>query len=181
MDTKRILYNYFSDEEFVRISKKIRDIEEHFFGEVKVAIRVRRPWFRFWKSPEYLARNEFTVQTMKNSEKGLGILIYILLNHKQFFILTDKSLREKIDPIVWDEFAEKLKNDFLDGFYAKGLLNCIESIGKVMSENFSNKEEEVEMEDEEIIEESEPKDDSMVESEDDDDLYDLDYDWLINE
>lgn len=179
MDTKRILYNYFTDEEFVRISKKIRGIEDNFFGEVKVAIRVRRPWFRFWKSPEYLARNEFTVQTMKDSEKGIGILIYILLQDKQFFILTDKSLRSKIDPQIWKQIAEELKQSFLIGFFAKGLLTCLDSIGSVMSVNFTNKEIEEELEDE--IEKPPPPSEKENDNDDQDDFYDLDYDWLINE
>ncbi|WP_304132516.1 TPM domain-containing protein, partial [Ignavibacterium album] len=65
-----------------------------------------------------------------------GVLIFILLSDKQFYILADKMISEKIDQKILDEIAEKMSNTFCSGKFSKGIIECINSLSEILTVHF---------------------------------------------
>ena len=141
MDKRKILNNYFADEDLVRIQNAVRDIEENIKGELKVTVRIKKPWYRFRETPENLARNEFIRQKLAYHETP-GILIYILLSEKVLFLLFNEYLKKHIPSDEYTNIADKIQNNFRNGYFTNGIIEAIESF-KIILQKYLYTETEI--------------------------------------
>lgn len=143
MNKKKILYSYFTDEDLVKMITMLRDDENYFTGEIKIVIRIKRPWFRFWKNGNYAARSEFMRQSMENSEGTTGVMLYFLLSEREFHILPTEYLSSLVPPEKWEKIRDDIIDEFRLGRYAKGALSAIRQTTEIMmqySPKFERKE-----------------------------------------
>lgn len=99
-----------------------------------------------------LAVQEFNDLKMNETRDKTGILIFILLKEKQFQILADEGINEKVEPNTWQKQAEILVDFFKDKKYTDGLVTLIQNMGKILSEHFPIKEDDTnELPDEVVI------------------------------
>ncbi len=131
---KRLIYNYLSDDELLRISHKIKESEETTAGEICVSIKEKKP---FLTSSVYdLAKKEFYKLDVDKTRDKTGILVFILLEKKQFYILADEGINEIVPDNTWDEIKDEMQRMFREGNFCKGIIHGINEIGSLLSKHF---------------------------------------------
>lgn len=132
----KILYNYFTDDELLRISNKIKDAEKKTSGEISVSIREYKTFFERKKTLRKLAEKEFLRLGINKTKQGTGVIIFILLSNRQFYILADDNINKLIGEKVWTEIKDIMQEKFVRGEFCKGILFGIDEIGKILAQHF---------------------------------------------
>ena len=132
----QLIYNFFDDDEFLRISNKIKEMEKKTAGEIRVSIKEKKSFFQRNKTLKLLAEEEFFRLGMNKTSDKTGILIFLLLKERQFYILADKGIDEKVAPATWNSIKDKMQDMFSKGEFSKGILFGIEEVGKILSSYF---------------------------------------------
>lgn len=133
---QRIIYNFFSDDELLKISNKIKEAEKKTSAEIVVVIKEKRKLFERKKTTREFAEDEFLRAGIGNTADKTGILIFILLSEKQFYILADKKISDKIPQTTFDNIANKMSNQFESGKFTTGIINCIDTLSELLSQDF---------------------------------------------
>jgi uncharacterized membrane protein len=132
----KILYNYFTDDELLRISTKIKEAEKTTAGEIAVSIREHKTFFEGKKTLRQLAEKEYMRLSINKTREGTGVLIFLLLSEKQFYILADDNINKLTGENVWTELKNIMQEKFVRGEFCRGILFAIEEIGKILSQYF---------------------------------------------
>jgi uncharacterized membrane protein len=136
-----LVYNFFNDDEFLRISNKIKDAEKSTSGEIRICIKEKKHFRDRKKSIRELAEIEFHKLGMHATRDKTGILLYLLLSQKQFFILADKGIHEKVGDETWAKLRDEMQDKFKDGKFSEGIIWGIDRVGKILGEYFPVKED----------------------------------------
>jgi uncharacterized membrane protein len=150
---EQLVYQYFSDDDFLRISNKIKENEKSTSGEIRVAIKDHRHFLDWRKDIRRLAEKEFYKLKMHNTRDKTGILLYLLLNEKQFYVLADQGIHQKVEDNTWHQVCDEIQSHFKEGNFCNGILWGIDRVGKILSEHFPVKSDDTnELSDEVVIE-----------------------------
>jgi len=133
---KEIIYHFLSDDELLRISNKIKEMEKITAGEICVNIKEKRKFLERNKTLRKLAEQEFFRLGIDKTRDKTGILIFLLLEDRQFYILADKGINEKVPEKTWDKIKDEMQGEFLDGSFCSGITNAVQKIGNILSEHF---------------------------------------------
>ncbi len=136
-----LLYHFFSDDDFLDISNEIKKMEKITAGEIRVAIKEKANFSKRKSSVKDLATDEFYKLGMADTRDKTGILIYILLSKREFYILADSGIDEKVEQSTWDNIRNEMQNVFKHGLYLDGILITIKKVGTILSEYFPIKED----------------------------------------
>ncbi|MCO6474611.1 MAG: TPM domain-containing protein [Melioribacteraceae bacterium] len=139
--SRELLYQYFSDDDFLRISDKIKQAELKTSGEIRVSVKENKPLLKSKKTIKDLAEEEFYNLGMDKTRDKTGILLYISLKEKAFQILADSGINQKVEPNTWDELKDQLQKNFSDGKFTDGIIETIGAMGKILSEHFPIKQD----------------------------------------
>jgi uncharacterized membrane protein len=131
-----LIYNFFNDDEFLRISNKIKEVEKTTSGEICISIKEKRPFLKKRKEISKLAEEEFFRIGINKTRDKTGILVYILLEEHKFHILADEGINAKVPPSTWDSIKDFMQEKFVRGEYCKGILYAVETAGKILAEHF---------------------------------------------
>lgn len=131
-----LVYNFLDDDELLRISHRIKEVEKITSGEVCVSIKEKRSFFEKKKSVKELAEEEFVRLGITETKDKTGILIFILLADKKFYILADEGINEKVSPDTWENIKNKMQQMFQRGEFSKGILHGIDLVGEILSKYF---------------------------------------------
>lgn len=132
----KILYNYFTDDELLRISNRIKSVEKLTSGELSVSIREYKPFFERKKLIRELAEKEFLRLEINKTKQGTGVLIFLLLSDRQFYILADDNINKLTGEKVWAEIKGIIQEKFVRGEFCNGILFGIDEIGKILAQHF---------------------------------------------
>ena len=130
------VYNYLDDDDFLRISDKIKEMEKLTAGEIRVSIKEKKSFLKRNKTLRQITEEEFFRLGMDKTRDDTGILIFLLLKERQFYILADKGINEKVGQNTWDLIKEKMQELFSKGNFSKGIIYGVEEVGKVLSKHF---------------------------------------------
>lgn len=133
---KPFYYDFLSDDELLRISRRIKEKEKITSGEIVVSIKQRKGFFSKWKPIRVLAENEFRRLGIKKTEAGTGILLFMLLEDRQFYVLADEGIHSKVADNTWDKISAELAKYFSEGKFCEGILAAVEEIGNILSVHF---------------------------------------------
>ncbi len=134
--SKKFIYKYLSEEDLKSISAKIGEIEKITSGELVITIKEKRGWLEKHKSVRALAEKEFKDAKIAKTKGATGILLFMLFNAKEFCILADKNINEKVQQSVWDEIAKNMSLHFKQENFCNGILDGIEQAGKILATHF---------------------------------------------
>ena len=134
--SNELLYHFFDDDDFLMISDKISEMEKITAGEIRVAIKEDLPFKLRNKSIYELAENEFYKLGMQDTRDKTGILIYIHLKKREFYILADEGINSKVEQSTWDQIRDEMQAEFKTGHYNEGVLDAIEKVGKILGDYF---------------------------------------------
>lgn len=140
---QRIIYNFFSDDELLRISNKIKEAEKKTSAEIVVVIMEKRKLFESKKALKQIAEDEFIRSGIGNTVEKTGVLIFILLSEKQFYILADKKISDKIPQRTFDSIVNEMSNQFKSGKFSEGIIYCIDKLSELLSRDFPIKPDDI--------------------------------------
>jgi uncharacterized membrane protein len=134
--SKKFIYNYLSEEQLNSISAKIKEIEKATSAELVITIKEKRGWLEKHKSITELAEKEFINAGIGKTKSGTGILFFLIFNAREFCILADKAIDDKVQQSVWDSMSKELVNNFKQEKYFDGIISVIDNAGKILSHYF---------------------------------------------
>jgi uncharacterized membrane protein len=131
-----LLYHFFNDDDFLDISNMVKEMEKITSGEIRVAIKEEADFLKKKKDIKILAEEEFYKLKMDSTRDKTGILIYVLLPKRKFYILADSGINEKVDQAVWDVMRDEMQVEFQKGHYLEGIIKTIEKVGNLLTQYF---------------------------------------------
>jgi len=143
MISKNFIYKILSEVELEKISEEIKKQEQKTSGELKVSIKKGRGFFEKNKSIRDLAIREFHRLGMSNTRDKSGILFFLLLMDREFYILPDSGITEKLPQSFWDELAKSTENYFRNKNFYEGIVHVIRKCGEILSEHFPRKSDDI--------------------------------------
>ncbi len=132
---KKLIYNYLSDDELLRISNKIKEAEKTTAGEIRVSIKEKKPFLQSSSIYE-IAKKEFYKLGVDKTRDKTGILIFVLLEKKQFYILADEGINKIVNENTWNEIKDKMQDMFKKGDFCKGIIYGINEVGSHLTKHF---------------------------------------------
>jgi uncharacterized membrane protein len=133
---KELIYSYFSDDDFLLISDKVKEMESQTAGEIRVSMHSKKLTGKSAPDIRSLAEEEFHRLNMQNTRDKTGILIYLNLHLRQFYILADAGINAKVEQKQWDLIRNEIQKAFIEGKYIDGILSGIERVGIILAEHF---------------------------------------------
>lgn len=133
---ERLIYQFFSDDDFLRISNQIKKAEKTTSGEIRISMKEKRQFADRSKTIRQLAEKEFYKLNMHATRDKTGILLYLLLHERQFYILADQGINEKVTQETWDSVRNEIQAKFHEGNFCDGMITGIEKVGKILTEHF---------------------------------------------
>jgi uncharacterized membrane protein len=133
---RQLLYDYMNDDDLLRITKAVRKVESTTEGEICVSIKEKKSFPDRNKSIQHLAEKEFFRQKVNKTKFGTGVLIYMILQERQFYILADKGINEKVPANTWETIKDSMQDFFKMGEFSKGIKYAVEQVGEILSNHF---------------------------------------------
>lgn len=131
-----LVKHFLSKQELADVADAIAEQEKRTSGEIRVAIRQKRSRKEKTLSVEHLARLEFVQLGMMKTVERTGVLIFILLETREFFILADDHINEKVGPSTWQGVAQTMASRFAKKEYRQGLLDAIREVADHLASHF---------------------------------------------
>jgi uncharacterized membrane protein len=129
------IQHFLTKEDCALIQEKIKQAEDATTGEIRVMIESRCPLTDTLAH----AANLFTHFKMNETVDRDATLIYIAYKDKEFAIYGDKNCYEQFPKKYWHSAARRLSYKFYQNEKVAGIVEAIESLGKLLAEYFPNK------------------------------------------
>jgi uncharacterized membrane protein len=140
---KNLIRKMFTKEDLSAIASAIGEAEKTTAGEIRVSIRQKRKWREKKRTIEEMARQEFRLLGMTKTKDRTGILIFLLLEDKKFFILADDGIHTKVEDGTWDKIANEMSDHFSQKNFRLGIIHGIRSVGVELSKYFPRKSDDI--------------------------------------
>lgn len=131
---KKLIFN---EEQNERMVEAIREAEKMTSGEIRIYIELK---CRF-VDPMDRALEIFNRFDIKNTKNKNGVLIYVAVRDRQFALLGDKGIDEKVGPDFWKKQASLLKQALAEKRYIPGICATVRSIGESLKKHFPYRED----------------------------------------
>ena len=131
-----VIYHFFDDDDFLRISNSISETELITSGEIRISIKEKRSFSDRNRNIRDIAENEFYKLNMHQTRDKTGVLLLFLLGEREFYILADEGINEKVDPNTWENVSIGIQEEFKNGYFTEGIITGIEKVGQILSEYF---------------------------------------------
>ncbi|PZD78698.1 TPM domain-containing protein [Mesonia sp. K7] len=109
----------------------IRNAEENTSGEIRVHIENHCE-----TTLESRTKEVFHYLKMDNTKLQNGVLIYVAVNDKKFYIYGDKGINDAVTDDFWESTKEVMQNHFRHGHFKQGLVEGIEKAGLELQKYF---------------------------------------------
>jgi len=123
---------FFSHQEQERIVNAIRLAEQQTSGEIRVYTESR---CRF-VDPLDRAAEVFWGLKMDMTKDRNGVLVYIAMKDRQFAILADQGIHEKVGQAFWNEEVSVMKKHFTNALPADAIEAVIADVGQALKTHF---------------------------------------------
>lgn len=133
-----------------RIVAAVGSAERETSGEIRVHIQPKT----IGGDARFVAERTFERLGMTKTALRNGVLLFIASEERNFVILGDKGIDEKVPAGFWDEIATKLTIRFKAGEFTDGIVEAIEAAGHQLKTYFPRADDDVnELSDEIDVEE----------------------------
>lgn len=140
---KNFIHQILSEVELEKISEEIIEQEKKTSGELKVSIKKGRNIFQKNKSIREIAIREFHRLGMSDTRERSGILFLLLLRDREFYILPDIGISEKIPQDFWDQLAKSTEKYFRQKNFFEGIIQILRKCGEILAEHFPRKTDDI--------------------------------------
>jgi uncharacterized membrane protein len=121
-----------TDAEKQQLVQAIRDAERLTSGEIRLYVESRCKYV----NPMDRAKELFVQLGMHTTKRSNGVILYIALKDRQFAILGDRGIHEKVGTEFWVKEGELLVSYFSKNDYVGGIEACIKEIGASLCRYF---------------------------------------------
>ena len=128
-----------SEENKTKIMNAIQEAEKNTSGEVRVHIESSAKG----KAPLDRAVELFDELGMFETKLRNGVLIYVALDDRQFAVIGDQGINEKVEEDFWDKGKDEMTTYFKQGDIIGGIVFFTEHIGSKLKEFFPYQENDV--------------------------------------
>lgn len=122
-----------------RIVSAIANAERLTSGEIRVHVQKRVGATDI----RNLAEATFERLGMTKTALRNGVLLFVASEDRQFVILGDKGIDEKVPAGFWDEIAGRLTIRFKSGEFTDGIVDAIEAAGQHLQAYFPRSTDDV--------------------------------------
>ncbi|MBN2281942.1 MAG: TPM domain-containing protein [Candidatus Marinimicrobia bacterium] len=136
-----MIQKYFNKKDLIAIRNACTEAEKSTSGEIRVSILSKRNKNQKNLSLEELAIQEFHDLKMHETRDKTGILLFLLLKEKQFQILADEGINQKVAPETWQRQTEILTEYFKNKNHTEGVVTLIQNMGKILTDYFPVKKD----------------------------------------
>jgi uncharacterized membrane protein len=140
---ENLVKNLFTKEDFAAIVAAIGEAERKTAGEIRVSIRQKRRWREKKLNIEEMARREFHNLRMTKTQDKTGILIFLLMEERKFFVFADAGIHTKVKETTWTKIAEDMSVHFSKNNFQQGIIQGVQEVGDVLSRFFPRKANDV--------------------------------------
>ena len=116
-----------------KIASAIQQAEKNTSGEVRVHIESKT---KKKKSSFDRAVEVFHQLGMQETKLRNGVLVYVALDDRQFAIIGDQGIHEKVGADFWDKEKDEMSTYFKQGNIIGGIVYFIDQIGVKLQEFF---------------------------------------------
>ncbi len=125
---------FFTSDEEAQIVRAIQEAEGKTSGEIRVHVQHRAQ-----KDSYQHATHIFKKLGMTKTQEKNGVLIYLAPQSRQFVVLGDLGIHEKVAPDFWDKIRDAMQEDFKRGDFVKGLVDGVTACGRELGRYFPRK------------------------------------------
>ncbi len=122
---------FFSKKEKTAIVKAIKEAEKNCSGEIRVHIAKSVKEDIIKEAIETFEKIGMARTKLRN-----GVLIFFAVKNRQFAIIGDKGIHEKLGEDFWKETAKEMEKFFRNGNFAEGMTYGIRRIGEILKAYF---------------------------------------------
>jgi uncharacterized membrane protein len=122
----------FSESEKNRLVQAIRVAERLTSGEIRLFVENRCKYV----DPIERAREAFLSLGMEKTRQRNGVLVYVAIKDRQFAILGDQGIHEKVGDNFWMQEANLMLEHFRDAHIVEGIEAVIREIGESLRTHF---------------------------------------------
>ena len=121
----------FKESDRLEIVSAIKDAEKNTSGEIRLFIEDS-----CGENVLDRAAFIFTELEMHKTKLRNGVLFYLAMESRQFAIIGDSGINEKVDKDFWHAIKHEMQNYFTEGNFHKGLTIGITMAGDALKSNF---------------------------------------------
>ena len=122
---------FFTAEQQQEIIRAIRTAEMDTSGEIRLHLEESCGDDVLDRAADIFRKLEMHKTELRN-----GVLIYLAVKDRQFAIIGDVGINEKVPENFWDDIKEDMVANFKQGNFVKGLINAIETSGTELQHFF---------------------------------------------
>lgn len=139
------IQSIFGQPERETIQQAIADSERKTSGELRIHIESKTKLKSFDR-----ALQVFEKLNMHKTEQRNGVLIYLAYENRQFSIVADQGINEKVPEGFWNSVTDVMSAYFKEGKFTEGLVHGIHACGEKLALYFpyDNKNDKNELSDE---------------------------------
>lgn len=130
--------NFFSREQQAKIREAIRKAENETSGEIRVHIETYFKGNVMDRAAWVFRKTGMHVTSARN-----GILFYLAIENKQYAIIGDSGINEKVPVEFWSSIKDKMKDSFAENKFTEGLIDGILMAGQLLKAHFPRTEDDV--------------------------------------
>jgi len=129
---------FFSKKEKLAIVEAIKEAEKNCSGEIRVHVA------KSVKSDVIKeAIGTFEKIGMTKTKLRNGVLIFFAVKNRQFAIIGDKGINEKLGEDFWKDTAAEMEKFFKNGNFVEGMTYGIRRIGEILKTHFPYQRDDV--------------------------------------
>lgn len=134
--TKQIEFITKGDEQ--EIVEAIREAEKNTSGEIRV--HIERTCELDLKDR---AKAIFKKLKMHNTKLENGVLIYLAVEDRKFYVLGDRGINQKVPDDFWESTKELMLSYFKKGEFKQGLIKGILKAGQQLKAHFPHQSDDI--------------------------------------
>ncbi len=131
-----LFYKFMDDDALLQLSQRIKEKEKSTSGEIVVSIKCKRDLLTRKSLLRDLAIREFRRLKLTETRDRTGVMIYLILKSREFYILADEGINSLVPENTWDNLKNEMVSFFKQGEFTNGLLHALDSIGEKLSAHF---------------------------------------------
>lgn len=129
---------FFSADEEASIVKAIQSAETNTSGEIRIRVEGTSGKDVYKRAVEV-----FEKLGMQKTELRNGILFYLSTEDKQFALIGDQGIHQKVSDDFWSTVKDEVIQEFSKGNFTEGLCNGIIKCGNALAEYFPYQSDDV--------------------------------------
>jgi len=115
-----------------QLVQAIRNAERLTSGEIRLYIESHCKYV----DPIDRAQEVFLQLGMEKTKRSNGVLLYVAIKSRQYAIVGDKGIHEKVGNEYWQQQSAKLRSNFSAGHLVDGIEACIKETGELLCQYF---------------------------------------------